>query len=699
MTEHLEAVASLARDFSSFLGAPELGYCAGLWHDLGKFHPEFQAYLLAEAVSRGPDHSTAGALHAAKYLDLLALAIAGHHSGIPAKTGLADRLRDRKQISRAKEALALARNQVPDLEPIGDLRGALPAFLEKGGVTALELFIRLLYSALVDADFLDTEAHFEPDHAELRGRTCDLGELWLRLERAQERLSGQQVDPVNMARHEIYQACLDAAALPPGFFSLTVPTGGGKTRSAMAFALRHALIHGLRRVVVAIPYTSIIEQTADVYRDIFGADNVLEHHSALTVSEEDADDTAAGLRARLAAENWEAPVVVTTTVQLFESLFGHTGSRCRKLHNLAASVIILDEVQTLPVELLPPIADGLQQLVDNYRTSIVLCTATQPALYEGPLPRGLKNIREIVPEPQRYFTALRRVAYEFPLREEPWTWERVAGVMRGEKQCLAVVNTRKDALRLVDAVQAEAGDTLHLSSLMCGAHRRAVLREIKDRLAVGEPCRVVSTQVVEAGVDLDFPVVLRAAGPLDRIIQAAGRCNREGRLPAGRAIVFQPRDGGLPGGIYRTATDNFLSMVRQEDTDLYDLGVIETYFRRLYQTVKLDPEQIQRSREHLDYPEVAAKFRLIKGDTVPAVVPYGEGPELLDRVRRAGALSRRVVRLLQPYLVSIDTRQKIQLEQEGLLREVVPGLWEWRGRYDSLRGLMIGVYDPADLVG
>jgi CRISPR-associated endonuclease/helicase Cas3 len=389
----------------------------------------------------------------------------------------------------------------------------------------------------------------------------------------------------------------------------------------MAFALKHALVHGLDRVIVAIPYTSIIEQTADVYRNIFGETSVLEHHSAVITGHDGCDPLSyQDVWSRLASENWDAPIVVTTTVQLFESLFAHRPSACRKLHNIARSVLVLDEVQTLPPQLLTPILDVLQDLVEHYSVSVVLCTATQPALQDGPYLKGLSNIREIVPDPPRYFAALRRVHYTLPAADERWDWERVAVEMRNTAQCLAIVNTKPDALQLLDALNDSTA--LHRSTLLCGAHRRDVLHEIRRRLDIGEPCRLIATQVVEAGVDLDFPLVLRAIGPLDRIVQAAGRCNREGRLASGRVVVFWPAEGKVPPGAYRTGTDTAISLLSRPQVDLHDPTLYRTYFELLYQAVETDVKGIQNLRQALDYPEVAQRFRLIEDDTAAVVVRY-----------------------------------------------------------------------------
>jgi CRISPR-associated endonuclease/helicase Cas3 len=710
LIEHLKSVAEHASRFAEKFGAADMAYWAGLWHDIGKFHLDFQAYLANPMARRGPDHSSAGAILAEKCFSPLAFLVAGHHGGLPALEELKLRVREKGKTPAINQALDLARQAISNLEPTTPLEARLPVFLQETPQKKpeqedlkrrLELFLRMVFSTLVDADFLDTEYHFEPERAAQRGQGASLDALWRRFETAQVTLSGRKQGQLNKIRDEIYQACLRAADNPPGMFSLTVPTGGGKTRSGMAFALRHALVHALDRVIVAIPYTSIIEQTADIYRGIFGAESVLEHHSAVTAHEDSKDPLSYHeVWARLASQNWDAPIVVTTTVQLFESLFANRPSTCRKLHNIARSVVILDEVQTLPPELLTPILDVLQGLVDHYHVSAVLCTATQPALQEGPYLRGLREVREIITDPARYFAALKRVRYELPEPDECWTWEHVATEMRSVDQGLAIVNTKQDALRLLDALNDPAA--FHLSTLLCGAHRRDILQEIRRRLETGEVCRLVSTQVVEAGVDLDFPLVLRALGPLDRIVQAAGRCNREGRLEVGRVVIFVPVEGALPPGGYRTGTDTALSLLNQPGADLHDLLLYRTYFERLYQAIDMDKKRIQDRREALDYPEVAQRFRLIEDDTAPIVVRPDnyrhEVDTLLSMLRHAEETPRWLLRRLQPYIVGVRTRQIPDYHREGLLNEVAPGMWEWLGQYDAVRGLTVANRDPADLV-
>lgn len=697
LEDHLLKVADLARGFASMFDADQLAYLCGLAHDIGKAHPNMQRYLRHE-IQRGPNHSAAGAFLVNGKCDLLAFPIAGHHGGLPSPTQLRQRLSDPKESKNSAVALEQAKTALPWLFQDTDFKQLIPSYIQTSTLK-LEFFIRMLFSCLTDADFLDTEAHLSPKKALVRGYELPMTKLWDRFQEEHKKLSGQKKDTLNRARHEIYNYCLQAAEWEPGLFSLTVPTGGGKTRSALAFALKHAIKYDLHRVITAIPYTSIIEQTADTYREILGPETVLEHHSAVNIEEGD-ESSEEEMRRRLMSENWDAPIIVTTTVQLFESLFSNRSSRCRKLHNIAGSVLILDEVQTLPTHLLRPVLDVLQQLVDYYRVSVVLCTATQPVLERGPIKERLCNVREIVQKPQRYFTALKRVNYEFPFRKEAWSWEQVADTLRQEEQALVVLNTKKDALALLDSIGPDE-NTFHLSTLLCGAHRRAVLKEIRHRLDNKLPCRVISTQVIEAGVDLDFPIVFRAVGPLDRVIQAAGRCNREGKMHAGRVVVFAPQEGGIPPGSYRSGADIFTTIMQSSDSNLNDLNLIHTYFTKLYETTDLDKNNIQKLRQRLDYPQVANSFRLIEQDAELAIVPYqpyiGEIQRYVNQLRYSGP-SRQLLRLIQPYVVSIYKSSLMNLQKEQIIKSLVPGVWEWVGGYDSIRGVINIEHDPADLI-
>ncbi|MCY4616192.1 MAG: CRISPR-associated endonuclease Cas3'' [Chloroflexi bacterium] len=705
LTDHLRNVAALARERAEPFGGGDLAFLSGLWHDAGKADPDWQRYLLeSEAGTRrrgsGPDHKGAGAILAEEAgQSLVGLLIQAHHGGLPHPrldhNPWLDAQRDRNGPRAALDAL---QSEMPGLT--GDIRVDLPPHASTDPLAA-ELFVRLTYSALVDADSLDTEAHALGDAPPERAPGATMEELWGRYEAFVTREPSAPATLVNSIRREVHRACLDAATNPRGLFRLTVPTGGGKTRSAMAFALRHGIEHGMRRVVVAVPFTTITQQTADVYRRIFeeghpgGARTVLEHHSGAAESgavEDDEGSSRGAVWQRLAAENWDAPVIVTTTVQLFESLFSNRRAKTRKLHNLAGSIIILDEAQALPPGLLAPILDGLRELTEHYGASVVFSTATQPAFDEIPEFNGVQA-REIVAGHARHFEALQRVEYDFTRTGEPNTWSEVAAWMREERSVLAIVNTKRHAVELLDAL--DDPDALHLSTLLCRAHRAEVLAEIRRRLAVGEPCRVVSTQVVEAGVDLDFATVLRAEGPLDAIIQAAGRCNREGQLGGlGRVVVFTPPDPASPPGVYRSGRDIARVVRELPGFDLNDPMTIQRYFKLLFDVAVVpDDRGIQALRKELDFPEVARRFRMIEDDTYDVIVEYPDSDvprieRLLGELRTQVRSPRAALRDLQPHIVSVYRREADRLMREGWIQEIMPGVGQWLGAYDTVRGIV-----------
>lgn len=503
LADHLRGTSQRAGDFAAPYGGGAIARAIGLLHDTGKVHPLWQEYLAASTANpslrgHGPEHKLAGVLLALRNpaLDPFAFAIAGHHGGMPSAAELKNTLRtELDRIRAAEEAIALARAELPELAELetATIEGIPPAVIA-GGRTSIEHFIRMVFSALVDADFLDTEAHFDLGRTDGRtGNDRSMADLLARFLAYYEKRFGNAEGTLAGIRREIFEACLVASEAPPSFFRLAVPTGGGKTLAGLVFALQHAVHHGKRRVIFAVPYLSITEQTAAVYRGIFPEDGtVLEHHSGFHESSDEEYASGAVMWSRLAAENWDAPVIVTTTVQLLESLFAHRPSRARKLHNIAGSVIVLDEVQSLPGPLLTPTLDMLRELVDHYGVTVVFSSATQPA-YEV-----LDAFREvsatpIVPEPERYYRALKRVTYEARLDHRP-PWDEVAGWLADEPQALAIVNTKKDALALLDALDA-AGvtDVRHLSTLLCGTHRSDTIEEIGRRLRDKEPCIVVST--------------------------------------------------------------------------------------------------------------------------------------------------------------------------------------------------------------
>lgn len=704
LAEHLASVAERASMFATPFGATEWGELAGRWHDLGKFQRAFQSYIRNASGydvetgldGGGPgkvDHSTPGAIHAVEHLSslgrrgraigrLLAYVIAGHHAGLPdwsqadgGRRSLEARLADRRSEYEGMVHVAAAQ---PWMQGTAPPQGPPSR-------TCTALWLRMLFSALVDADFLDTEAFMNPEKPGRRAGWASLTEIAGAFNRFMTVKSVGDT-ALNRTRSEILSWCKGAAKKKPGLFSLTVPTGGGKTLSSMAFALDHALRHGQRRIVYVIPYTSIIEQTADVFREAFGDvahRAVLEHHSNLDPDVETA-------RSKLAAENWDAPVVVTTSVQFFESLFAARTSRVRKLHNVADSVVVLDEVQLLPPEFLHPILDTLQKLAAHFGTTILLMTATQPAWDGAPegdtsLPE-LRGVREIVPEPLELHARLRRVTVHVPedLATEQ-DWGKVADELLRHPSVLCVVNRRKDARTLHELLEPRDPEAVHLSALMCGAHRSKVIGDLRLRLSAGKPVRLVSTQLIEAGVDLDFPVVFRAMAGLDSIAQAAGRCNREGKLGIGDVRVFVPPTLP-PMGLLRRAEGVTRSMLAEGLDDVLAPTAFRRFFRHLYwlQGENLDKYSIRELLDHAGkggelayaFRTAAERFRIIRDDQQCPLVVRWPGDPRANRVEQAIAAfesdkpDRWAFRELQRSIVNLSRWQLEPLLSTGAIRQV-----------------------------
>jgi CRISPR-associated endonuclease/helicase Cas3 len=705
LAAHLRAVADLAAGFAARFGAADWAGVAGLWHDLGKYRPAFQRYIRCatgyeadahiETAPGRVDHSTAGARHAIERFGadprgrILAYLIAGHHAGLPDwhpdETG-----RAALQVRLGPESAPMLAEVHAQAPPQDLLDAPLPSSAPLGARAGFALWVRMLFSCLVDADFLDTEAFMSPGRSAGRQGFATIEALRGRLDAHMHALESlAEPSPVNRIRGDVLRQCRAAAALRPGIFSLTVPTGGGKTLASLAFALDHSAAHGKRRVIYAIPYTSIIEQTADVFREVFGEDQVVEHHSAADVAPEREDH-----RTRLACENWDAPIVVTTNVQFFESLFAARTSRVRKLHAIAGSVVVLDETQLLPPEYLQPILDAISLLASHYGVTFVLSTATQPALastrWFGGGIRGLEGVKEIVANPGALYSALRRVDVTLPDDfHRPQSWPEIAAALRDHVSVLCVVNSRKDCRELHRLMPA---GTIHLSALMCGQHRSEVIARIRRMLRAGEPVRAVSTQLVEAGVDLDFPVVYRALAGLDSIAQAAGRCNREGRLPRGQVVVFAP-PGSPPPGILRNAAQAAVSLLSEARADPLSHELYPRYFASLYSRVDLDKHGIVglltqgAGQAEIAFRTAAERFRLIDDSLHQTVlVQYGEAADGLLRILRAQGPQRWLMRKLQRYTVNLPRRQFEALLRAGDVTEI------YRGFYAQASA---GLYDPV----
>lgn len=697
LVDHLTAVADLAEHFSIAFSGGEWARIGGLLHDIGKYQEKFQRKL--EGAQVLVEHAGAGARAAVETYGLpgriLASAIMGHHGGLPDGGTAADSADDVTLLGRLK--------RVPDEHSAWKNEIRLPTALTpfaarsesdtKTGIAAyLYLFTKLLHSCLVDADYLDTERYMDPSISLLRAAVPDFDEVYRRFSITRQQFTASRQDnPINRIRSDVLHRCLDAAKGDRGFYRLTVPTGGGKTFTSLSFALDHAMHNDLERVIYAIPFTSIIDQCSRLFREWLGDDAVLEHHSNIvreTRLDEKEDDRS------LSAENWNSPFVVTTNVQLFESIFAARPSRCRKMHNIVNSVIVLDEFQAFPDEYLRPALLALEVLVKHFRCTVVFCTATQPAL-ECILPLSSK-VKEIVEPVAPLFSVLRRVTLH---RLGDRSDEDISNRMSDCRQALCVVNTRSHARTLATMSQADP-DSFHLSALMCPMHRVKTLDQIRSRLATGSECRVISTQLIEAGVDMDFPVVFRASTGLDSIIQAAGRCNREGKRSAEDSPVylFQPENQALRGWFKRV--EEITHMVEQNCEDLLSPEAIRQYYELRYVIFgskgELDKlcilDRIQVGYRELLFPfrTIGEEFQLIDDFSRTIVIPYDETARGLIRQAKkmphVGFLSRK----LQPYVVSVPPYLFDAYVKVGWLECVQDTIWHLvkeRG-YDLRYGLM-----------
>lgn len=726
LADHLRNVADLAAQFAEPLGLSVEAELAGMLHDLGKYAARFQARLRDNSI-HGINHWAAGAAYAGGDLKQFATAFAvdGHHTGIPSLHG--DGLKqtvERMLSGETREEFTRCKESIPELlkrlHADGlDLAALSPRRIDDRFAEAFRT--RMIFSCLVDADFLDTESHFTPPTPTWRsvpelesGRALAL----LRQHLASFSASGD----LNARRRRLLSDCLAAATQPPGLFTLTAPTGSGKTLSSLAFALQHIAHHSaalpenspnlFRRVIVVIPYSSIIEQTARVYRDrfesTFGPDYVLEHHSAVAPRERpddqgrDAEESRLR-RARLAQENWASPLVVTTSVQFFESLFSHRPSGCRKLHNIGRSVVLFDEVQTLPPNLVPSLLSAVSLLTRDYGVTAVFMTATQPAFASAG--RALRygwNPKPITSDETGLAEALRRTRIELPAQDTTLPWPVLASKLSEQHHALCVVNTTAHARELFRLLPSE--DRFHLSARLCPAHRQEKLAEIRRRLDpdVNLPCRLVSTQLIEAGVDVDFPIAWRALGPLDSIIQAAGRCNREGRhAEPCPVIVFRPEDHKTAPGAYRIATaktQEFLHRHPDASDRLHLPEFYAAYFRELYgllgpQAAKDDP--VFAASEAFDFPKANEECSLIGDEARAVLVEWRDkngrnrGEELAEKLKLQKHLTAVECREAQRFSVNLYQGEFTDARAKGYIHQPAKDwdFWVWKSQYDDDLGL------------
>lgn len=693
LSKHLDDTARLAETYAAKFDSSEWGKVAGLAHDAGKGRLVWQNYIRLksgffdeEAHLEGKLGKIPHAIHGAKLVEelfgkgfgrFLAYCIAGHHTGLP----------DWSSAEGAGQAsLQFQETHLKDLndidafsiDKIQSSKPESPPWKFNNGLD-LSLWIRMLYSSLVDADFLDTESYINNTQANNRGGYFSMTELLERFNRFTMQLDETSEDTrVNKIRRNIRTKCVQMASEPQGIFSLSVPTGGGKTLSSLAFGLEHAIRHDLDRIIYVIPYTSIIEQNADVFRLAVGEDQVVEHHSSL-------DEDGSTPKSRLASENWDAPIIVTTSVQFFESLFAAKSSHCRKLHNIVNSVVVLDEAQLVPVEYLTPILEVMQLLVDHYHVSFVISTATQPVfgerIVDGKPFAGLKSIKEIMGDNVgALYDSLKRVHVQLPENLHAISsWQDIAEELKQNEQVLCIVSDRKSCRELYGLMPE---GTYHLSALMCGQHRSEVIENIKQKLKNKESVRVISTQLVEAGVDMDFPIVYRALAGLDSIAQAAGRCNREGMISElGKVIIFNaPKKA--PMGILRKAADTTRSIFLTVHQEPLEHSLFEKFFSELYCKANsldakgiiplLSPDQQECS---IYFRTAADKFRIIDDSLQKTIlVRYGKSESLIDLLKLKGP-ERWLMRKLQRYTVNVYNADFNQLLLHGSIEEVQPKIF------------------------
>jgi CRISPR-associated endonuclease/helicase Cas3 len=686
LIDHLKNTAALAYEFGRDAGVSELAATAGLIHDIGKYSFEFQRRL--EGDKHRVDHSTPGAkelvtfygAHPQKHVaELLAYCIAGHHTGLPdggsgidvdGDGTLQARLKVKNvDYSAYKAEIDFSILKLPErlsIRPLKNHFGFSAAFLT-----------RMVYSALVDADFQETQAFMSGKKP--RGDYESIETLCQKFNQYLQKFDNPE-NPINQKRTTTLKNCVDKSNEKPGFFTLTVPTGGGKTLASMAFALNHAVKHGLKRVIYVIPFTSIIEQNAAVFKECLEAENVLEHHSnfdweqirSLESESPDNQTNSAYVKLKLAAENWDIPIVVTTNVQFFESLFANRSSSCRKLHNIAKSVIISDEAQMLPRDYFYPCMDAIWELVTNYGASSVFCTATQPSLHKF-FPEGTRFL-ELASDPQELFDFYKRVQIK-PIGKisDALLLEKI----NTQKQVLCIVNTRKHAKGLFDSLLE--GERFHLSTLMCPAHRKQILREIRERLKNNQACHVVSTQVMEAGIDVDFPVGYRSLAGLDSIIQAAGRVNREGKAKSGEMFVFEPDSEfvkRIPKYIEQGAAVA-RNVLREHALDPVSIDAIQAFYEQLYSLQDgkraFDTKEILAcfdKVEGFDFKTAAEKFRIIENDMVSIIIPFDKEAKKLIEELKYTLFPVSTIRKLQPYTVNVYKEEFQAINSKGVIEVV-----------------------------
>jgi CRISPR-associated helicase Cas3/CRISPR-associated endonuclease Cas3-HD len=706
--DHAKNTANLAGNFASKFNASDFGYICGILHDIGKYSQSFQKKLCGEKII--VDHSSAGAqlsidLYGEAMGKLLSYCISGHHSGLlDHGTAISTEGTLYARLHKEVENFAAYKNELGWISSIRLPRLPITIMDSKRKGFALSFFIRMLFSCLVDADFIDTE-NFIFDKSRLRRNNSTIHDLQSIFNKFIINLSNNN-SKINSKRKEILDVCLAMAKNRPGLFTLTVPTGGGKTYSSLAFALNHAVINGLERIIYIIPYTSIIEQNAGVFKNILGEENVLEHHSNYQFDQAESEDfQTVKMKLKLASENWDIPIIVTTNVQFFESLFSNRSSKCRKLHNMTKSILIFDEAQMLPISYLRAGILGISELVKNYGSTVLLSTATPPHI--GELFPSTMELVEMMPDPKKLYNDFRKVEI---IKKGKMGDDILAEEINRNKQVLCIVNTRKHAREIYHKLKVKE-KPYHLSTLMCPIHRQKVFRKIRKNLKESNTCRVISTQLIEAGVDIDFPVVYRSIAGIDSIIQSAGRCNREGKLKTGYVYIFEPDSeyAIIKGYLERTAS--ITKNVLRKYKDPISLEAVDYYFQELYDLEGraaldkkgvLDCFEIKSKSLEFDFKTAGESFKIIDDNTFSIIIPYQyqedkNSDEYLAKLLHEAAYTPypvSVARKLQPYTVEVYKNDYCALQSRGVLKTLNDSfivLEDYENYYDEYTGLLIPI--------
>lgn len=713
LKDHTKGVLERSLQFSRSFDPYGITAASALAHDLGKMTKEFQAYIQSENPQRGSvKHALGGTIVLNSIPDLRAqlagMIVSGHHAGLPDARKL-----NNEKIPNAESYLRdlpqLTCKEKHEIQELFQAFSPLPNMTNDEAAYA-DLLVKMCFSALVDADFLDTEEYLDEQRSNTRTVKASLSidDLSEKLQQYMNVLISKAKDtPLNKRRALVYRTCIEQSASSTPFRSLNVPTGLGKTLAAMGYALEHAKCFGNKRVIVAIPFTSIIDQNAEVYKNVFGTDAVLEHHSQTNDS---ADEHEQMSPTRLAIENWDRPIIVTTTVQLFESLFSNKTNKCRKLHNIAESVIILDEFQKLPIEVLKPIFRLLKALIDKFNVTVVVSSAT-PLSFDNPELFGdIDPPLEICSYNNELFEEMKRVEYE--LLDESHTVEDLVARLEESDQVLCIVNTKKDALRIYEKIieSPESWEIIyHLSTSMCPHHRKRMIVDIRNDLKAGKPIAVVSTQLIEAGVDFDFPTVFRAMAPMDSIVQAAGRCNREGKLKSGKVYIFELEEGGLPPGTYTRGTDQARILLMNDGAEsLHYLSAYNKYFRGLYSLEgenALDKFGVTTFAP-FTYETVSKTFKMIEQETISVLCRYYPDEEASEKIEQLITetsylpyLTKKWYRVAQSYSVSLYKNSRFLRENQQYIKPITDGWYVWEGRYDESTGITDSLkYNPDELV-